>query len=85
MSALGGGLNGSTQHFILEGKDGVYSEGSAISSRFRSGREGGAVKSLAERGVAQTIGRALSKPPSSLYCQAALHGGRFNASVASTG
>ena len=50
MSALGGGLNGSTQHFILEGKDGVYSEGSAISSRFRSGREGGAVKSLAERG-----------------------------------
>ena len=24
------GLNGSTQHFILEGKDGVYSEGSAI-------------------------------------------------------
>ena len=29
---------------------GVYSEGSAISSRFRSGREGGAVKSLAERG-----------------------------------
>ena len=45
-----GGLNGSTQHFILEGKDGVYSEGSAISSRFHSGREGGAVKSLAERG-----------------------------------
>jgi hypothetical protein len=43
-------LNGSTQHFILEGKDGVYSEGSAISSRFHSGREGGAVKSLAERG-----------------------------------
>ena len=35
---------------ILEGKDGVYSEGSAISSRFHSGREGGAVKSLAERG-----------------------------------
>ena len=31
-------------------KDGVYSEGSAISSRFHSGREGRAVKSLAERG-----------------------------------
>ena len=50
MSALCGGLNRSTQHFILEGKDGVYSEGSAISSRFHSGREDGAVKSLAERG-----------------------------------
>ena len=35
MSVIGGGLNGSTQHFILEGKDGVYSDGSAISSRFR--------------------------------------------------
>jgi hypothetical protein len=33
----------------LDGKDRVYSEGSAISSRFRSGREGGAVKSLAEK------------------------------------
>jgi hypothetical protein len=34
---------------ILEGKDGLYSEGSAISSRFHSGRESGAVKSLAEK------------------------------------
>ena len=53
----------------------MYSEGSAISSRFHSGREDGAVKSLAERGVDQTIGRAFSKPSSSLYCQVAPHGG----------
>ncbi len=49
-SAIGGGFNGSTQHFILEGKDGVYSEGSTISSGFHNGKEDGAVKSLAERG-----------------------------------
>ena len=49
MSALCGGLNRSTQHY-LGLKRSVYSEGSAISSRFHSGREGGAVKSLAERG-----------------------------------
>ena len=50
MSAFDCRLNRSTQHFILEGKDGVYSKGSAISPRFHSGREGGAVKSLAETG-----------------------------------
>ena len=38
MSAIGGGLNRSTQHFIFEGKDGVYSEGSAISSWFHCGK-----------------------------------------------
>ena len=62
MSAYDGGLNGSTQHFILEGKDGVYSEGSAISSRFRSGREGGAVKSLAEgESLKRSDGRLVSR------------------------
>jgi hypothetical protein len=63
MSALGGGLNGSTQHFILEGKDGVCSEGSAISSRVHSGREGGAVKPLAERGesLKRADGRLVSR------------------------
>ena len=33
----------------------------------------------------KAIGRAFGKSSSSIYCQAALHGGRFNASVASTG
>jgi hypothetical protein len=63
MSAFDGDPNGSTQHFILEGKDGVYSEGSAISSRFHSGREGGAVKSLAERGesLKRSDGRLVSR------------------------
>ena len=35
MSAIGGGLNRSTQHFILEGKDGVYSDGSEIYPRMK--------------------------------------------------
>ena len=85
MSALGGGLNRSTQHFIFEGKDGVYSEGSAISSWFHCGKEDGAVESLGERGIAQTIGRAFNRPSSSVYCQIAPHAQRFNACVASTG
>ena len=54
MSAFGGGLNRSTQHFIFEGKDGVYSEGSAISSWFHCGREDGAVELLGERGIAES-------------------------------
>jgi hypothetical protein len=54
MSALGGDLNRSTQHFIFEGKDGVYSEGSAISSWFHCGRADGAVESLGERGIAES-------------------------------
>ena len=57
--------------------------------RFRRGFSAAEKTELWDRwqrgGVAQTIGRAFSKPSSSLYCQAALHGGRFNASVASTG
>ena len=54
MSAYDGGLNRSTQHFILERKDGVYSDGSEISSWFLCGREDGVVGSLAERGVAKS-------------------------------
>jgi hypothetical protein len=56
MSVIGGGLNRSTQHFILEGKDGVCREGSAISSRFHSGREGGAVE------IAGREGESLKRP-----------------------
>src|ERR1700730_16355837 len=47
MSDLGGGLNRSTQHFILERKDGVYGYGSKISSRFHGGRENGVMGPLA--------------------------------------
>ena len=47
MSAHGGGLNRSTQHFILESKDGVYGYGSKISSRFHGGRENGVMGPLA--------------------------------------
>ena len=54
LSALCGGLNRSTQHFILEGKDGVYSDGSEISSWFHCGRADGAVESLGERGIAES-------------------------------
>ena len=54
MSALCSRLNRSTQHFIFEGKDGVFSEGSAISSWFHCGREDGAVESLGERGIAES-------------------------------
>jgi hypothetical protein len=52
--AGGGGLNRSTQHFILNGKDGVYGDVSRISSRFHCGRESGVVGSLAKRGVAES-------------------------------
>jgi hypothetical protein len=54
MSAMPGGLNRSTQHFILNGKDGVYGDVSRISSRFHCGRESGVVGSLAKRGVAES-------------------------------
>jgi hypothetical protein len=51
---LTGGLNRSTQHFILNGKDGVYDAGSKISSRFHCGRENGVVGSLAAGRVAES-------------------------------
>jgi hypothetical protein len=46
-----GGLNRSTQHFILNGRDGVFGYVSKISSRFYCGREDGVMGSLAARGV----------------------------------
>jgi hypothetical protein len=54
MSGLGGGLNRSTQHFILKRKDGVYGDESKISSRFHCGRENGIVGSLAAGGVVES-------------------------------
>jgi hypothetical protein len=50
-SALGGGLNRSTQHFILKGKM-ECGDGSGISSRIYNGREDGVMGSLAARRVA---------------------------------
>src|ERR1700738_2824068 len=47
-----GGLNRSPQHFILEGKDGVW-DGTEISSRFYCGREDGVMGSLEAWGVAE--------------------------------
>ena len=48
-----GGLNGSTQHFNLRWKDGVYCDGTKITSRFHCGREDGVVGSLATRGISE--------------------------------
>jgi hypothetical protein len=61
LAALDGGLNRSTQHFILNGKDGVYGDESRISSRFHCGREGGVVGSLAKRGVAESDWASVSQ------------------------
>src|SRR6476660_5413690 len=47
-----GGLNRSMQHFILEGKDGVW-DGTEISQRVYCGREDGVMGSLEARGVAK--------------------------------
>jgi hypothetical protein len=50
MSAFGGGLKRSTQHFISDARDGVDSDGSKICSRFqRGGQGGGVVEPLAAR------------------------------------
>src|ERR1700737_670229 len=49
---LPGGLNRSPQHFILEGKDGVW-DGTEISSRFYCGGEDGVMGSLEAWGVAE--------------------------------
>ena len=51
MSAVGGGLNRSTQHFILKRKDGVYGDESKISSRLHCRREDGIMGPLAAWGV----------------------------------
>ena len=74
MSAIGGGLNQSTQHSILKGK-GVYGDGARIFSRLYSYREDRALGSLAAGRVAQSDWRAFGKPASSIYFQLAPQGG----------
>jgi hypothetical protein len=49
MSALGGGLKRSTQHFISDARDGVDGDGSKICSRVQRGGQGGVVEPLAVR------------------------------------
>jgi hypothetical protein len=53
LSALGGGLNRSPQHFILEEKM-ECADGSKISSRFHRGQESVIAGSLAAGGVAKS-------------------------------
>src|SRR5947199_7982216 len=75
MSHFGGGLNGSTQHSILKGKDGVFGNASRLFSRLYGIREDRALGSLAAGRVAERDWRAFGKPSSSIYFQLAPHGG----------
>jgi hypothetical protein len=50
-SAFGGGLHRSTQHFILNGRDGVYADETKKTLGLQCGGEDGAVGSLATRGA----------------------------------
>src|SRR5262245_49119065 len=54
ISALPGGLNGSTQHSILKGKDGVFGNASRLFSRLYGIRENRALGSLAAGRVAES-------------------------------
>jgi hypothetical protein len=55
MSALGGGLKRSTQHFISDVRDGVDGQWSKICSRFQCGGQGGVAQQLNERSP-ETLG-----------------------------
>ena len=70
-----GGLKGSTQHFILEGRDGV----DAMERRYVRGFDAVAKAELWERWrrgeSLKAIGRAFGKPSSSIYFHVAPHGG----------
>ena len=75
VSAFGGGLNGSTQHFILNGKDGVYGDGQGYRRGFTAA-EKTELWDRWQRGESlKAIGRAFGKPSSSIYFQVAPHGG----------
>ena len=70
-----GGLNWSTQHFIFLVKDGVL----VMCQRYRRGFTAAEKTELWDRWQRgeslKAIGRAFSKPSSSIYCQVAPHGG----------
>jgi IS30 family transposase len=75
MSAYGGGLKGSTQHFILNGKMECmemkqrYGRGFSVSEKTELWDRWQRGESL------KAIGRAFGKPSSSIYFQVAPHGG----------
>ncbi len=50
MTADGCGLNGSTQHFVLDAEDGVYVEESKEASTFQGGKD---VEPLEASGLAE--------------------------------
>src|SRR5262249_58317592 len=54
LSPIKGGLNGSTQHSILQGKDGVFGDASRLFSRLYGIRENRALGSLAAGRVAES-------------------------------
>src|SRR4051812_43386763 len=56
-----GGLNGSTQHSILKGKDGVFGNASRLFSRLYGIRENRALGSLAGGESLKAIRRAFGK------------------------
>jgi len=78
MSAKCGGLNRSTQHFILKRKDGVYGDASRIFRGFRRERDLSVYSQAYLNKVARQI-KERPRPRDSKPQQ------RFNASVASTG
>src|SRR6266571_982383 len=78
MSALGGGLNRSTQHFILKRKDGVYGDASRIFRGFRRERD----LSVYSQAYLNKVACQLNERPRPRDSKPQQ---RFNASVASTG
>ena len=75
MSACGGGLNGSTQHFILNGKMECLVMGRSYRRGF-SAAERSELWDRWQRGESlRSIGRVFGKPSSSIYFQLAPHGG----------
>ena len=75
MSAFGGGLNGSTQHFILN-EEMECMEMKRRYSRGFSTAEKTELWDRWQRGESlKAIGRAIGKPSSSIYFQLAPHGG----------
>jgi hypothetical protein len=83
MSACDGGLNRSTQHFILNKK----MECLVMGQRYRRGFTAAEKTELWDRWQRgeslKAIGRAFGKPSSSIYCQVAPHRGDSSGSSAS--
>jgi Helix-turn-helix domain len=76
---MGGGLNRSKQHFILERKDGVRRWSETMDQGFSRGFTAAEKTELWDRWQRgeslKAIGRAFGKPSSSIYFQVSPHGG----------